>query len=51
MSKPKQNILELTLNYKKELEESLENGVSKHERIFIARMLGELNDNVGLLEG
>lgn len=44
-------VLELTMNYKEELELSLQNGVSKSERIFITRMLREINDNLNILEG
>lgn len=50
LNKPEKSILDLTLKYKKEIEISLANGVSKSERIFIARILGAINDNVGLLE-
>lgn len=48
---PQSKILELTMNYKEDLDISLKNGVSKSERIFITRILREIKDNLKLLEG
>ncbi|MFX0132101.1 MAG: hypothetical protein ACFFDN_00515 [Candidatus Hodarchaeota archaeon] len=48
---PEQKILDLTLNYKKELEKLLKDSISKSERIFIERVLGDIKDNLELLEG
>jgi len=51
LSYEQNKVLELTLNYEKNLEGCLKNGASKSERIFIARVLGNLKDNLELLEG